>query len=184
MHIAWLFAISGLMLAGLVAIKPEVQVIAPAEAEKHEGQTVRLEGVVRDARIWQSGARLTVGLDGHGVSVDVDEWNGTLGSWVVAEGRLLRYGGELRLQADIITLSVPDAQHIPLAVLTATPEAHDAVTIRGEVDKGWLIADHHRIRLGAGPWQQGAVQATGAASFDERCACYRFHAAAVEPWIS
>lgn len=156
-----------------------------ADAARHEGQQVDVEGVVRSLRVRDGGARVTLVAAGHALEVYADGAEGLhLGAVVHASGRLTRLGPELVLLADRVTLSAPPpAPPTHLSALSRPDPPDHPVRVSGMVEGGELRADGTGLRLGEGPWPpSGRVTATVLAVFEPDCACTRLHAHAVRPW--
>ena len=158
--------------------------IAIADAARHEGQSVEVEGIVRALRI-DDGARFTLVAGGHALEAFADDGEGLhVGVVARATGRLARLGPDLVLFADAIEVGEPPpVPTMPLSVLTRPDPPPGPLRVTGTVEDGGLRADGVRVRLGDGPWpDSGRVTATVLAVFDQGCGCLRLHAHAVRPW--
>lgn len=158
--------------------------IAVADAARHEGQRVELEGVVRDLHVGD-GARLTLAAGGHALEVLADDAEGLhVGVVARATGRLARLGPDLVLFADEVHAGEPPpAPETSLSAQARPDPPPDPVRVEGMVEEGTLRADGVRVHLGDGPWPDGGrVTATVLAAFERDCACVRLHAHAVRPW--
>lgn len=165
--------------------------VGPADADRAEGGTARVQGLVTDVRVRPDGSsRLTLAADGHAIEVDVQgRTDATPGAWAVAEGRVLRTGGRLLLwveDAAQIWAALPPAVASPSWSQVAADPGRWSGPLRlaGLVERESLRdLDGHRVALGSGPWPaEGAVEATGALLYEPACLCHRLHAARVDPW--
>lgn len=158
--------------------------IGIAEAARHEGQQVELEGVVRSLRV-DDGTRLTLVAGGHALEVFTDDAAGLhLGVLARATGRLGRLGPDLVLLADAVEAGEPPpVPATSLSALSRPDPPPGPVRVTGTVEGDELRGDGVRVRLGDGPWpDSGRVTATVLAVFDPGCGCLRLHAHAVRPW--
>lgn len=156
-----------------------------ADAARHEGRQVDVEGVVRSMRVQGDSAHLILTAGGHALEVSAREAEGLHpGTVARVVGRLARLGPGLVLLAD--TVQAVEAPSAPVASLSALarPDPPDhPVRVTGTVERGELRADGVGIRLGDGPWpRSGRVTATALAAFEPDCACTRLHAHAVRLW--
>lgn len=185
-----------LLLVGLLAWSVTAHPapdVAVADAARWEGQAVRVEGWASDVRQDGDGLRLTLTDGGHALQVHAPptpphERPG-LGDRVEAEGRLSRWQGILRLEADeaaaIRTLGGPRPVQPSWHDLASDPDPWSGIPIRlaGRVADGRLVGDGASLALGTGPWPaSGHVQATGVLRPDPSCLCHRFDAREVRPW--
>jgi hypothetical protein len=175
------------LLAGLqaLAFRP-APLVDVAEAARHEGQEVRLVGLVREARpLDGGGARFLLVDAGHSVLVRTRD-GGVPDGRVAVEGRLLRLGGVLTLLADAPPAPVapPSARDVTLDSLAAAPDAYAGpLRLVGTVEGGQLRAHGHAARLGEGPWpKSGPVEAAVDVRYDRRCMCHVLDATEVRPW--
>ncbi|HET6399085.1 MAG TPA: hypothetical protein VFH47_05985 [Candidatus Thermoplasmatota archaeon] len=182
-----LLTASIVLLAALQALawRPPPQVDL-ADAARHEGQEVRVTGLVRDARpVEGGGARFLLVDGGHGLGVRTQE-GGVPQGRVAVEGRLLRIHGALTLLADGAPQEVapPPAADVALKDLAAAPAAFAGpLRVVGTVEGGHLRAHGHQARLGDGPWpRSGPVEAIVDVRYEPRCLCHVLDASEVRPW--
>lgn len=167
---------------------PDVQ---PATAAWFEGQgPVRMAGVASGLHPASDG-QVTLELQAGGAAIQVHVAGAvaaTDGTWLVAEGRVLRVAGRLTLwvdaAADVEIGSAPAPEQPSWLQIAQDPNAwHDRfIRLTGTVDRG-AIADKegHRLQLGGGPWPSaGTVTATGFLAYAPACLYDRFTAGAVE----
>lgn len=151
--------------------------IAPSEAARWEGQSVAVQGVLRDRRLMDGVCRFDLVGDGHALPARLAGPCPLEGSFVVANGRLVRFGGTLSLLADDVAVRALDATlDVDLAALARQPDLwrDQVVSVQGSVDKGHLVQDGTRIALGRGDWpNSGVVTATILLVYDAKCACER-----------
>lgn len=181
-----LTAVAILLVAVLpLAVPGDPPAIRPDQAALHEGQTVRVEGVVADVLPRGSGSELIVARDGTAVPVRTDEAAPPLGAWISATGRLGRLGGRLVLWADEVAAAPSGAEpRLDWDALAQDPAAWTgrAVRLTGHLEGGRFTGDGHAIAVGEGSWTQGPVEAVGIVAYDAACLCYQFHAQRVQPW--
>jgi hypothetical protein len=183
-----LYALALIQLAGLLLLgsarPPEIRV---AEAERHEGQAVRVEGLVEDARTDASGrGRFMLVGDGSALAVRVQGEPPASGGWVEAEGRILRSQGLLVLHADAVReAAAPEAARPDWSEVARAPRSFTGkvLTLAGVVDGPSFGAQGFLVATGDGHWPAGGhVQATGSLSYVPSCLCYAFHALEVAAW--
>ncbi|HUR24583.1 MAG TPA: OB-fold nucleic acid binding domain-containing protein [Candidatus Thermoplasmatota archaeon] len=171
-----------------------------ADAALWEGQSVTLEGWVSDVRPAADGTRFTLVDGAHSVAVRIAAAGAdaiadgpalSTGDRVQASGRLSRWQGQLRLDAedarDVKTVASASASAgaTTLAEVAADPAAWQGrpVVVRGHVEKGRLADGAHSVAVGGGAWPaEGVVQARGLLRWDGHCLCHRFDAREVRPW--
>ncbi|MFA5943057.1 MAG: hypothetical protein WC876_01170 [Candidatus Thermoplasmatota archaeon] len=164
------------------------------DAARWEGQTVTLEGWIKDLRTEPDALRFSL-VDGqHAVavrSVAVDEPDLPLhsGDRAQATGRLGRWQGQLRLEVEEprhLQVVAPTAAATPAwTEVSAHPETWDGrpLLLTGELRGGRLHDGPRSVALGEGPWPtQGRVQARGFLRADADCLCHRFDAREIWPW--
>jgi hypothetical protein len=176
-------------LAWSVAVRPPPDVPL-ADAERWEGQTVRVEGWAQDIR---PGPRFTLvdggrALDVRTPQIDAHRLPG-IGDWVRAEGRLSRWDGALVLDVDAADADALRVTAGPRPVQLGWSELAEPghwrgtlLRLAGRVEDGRLRGDGASIALGDGPWPaSGRVVATGLLRFDPTCVCHRLDAREVRP---
>ena len=183
------------LLYGLAVLLIAVVVVAagrappaidPGEAERFEGQRVRVEGLAGDVRVSAEGTtRFTLIFDGEGLAV-VAPAAVEQGAWVEAEGRLGRAAGRLTLYADDVrTADAPAASAIAWPDLAANPGsfAGRVLLLQGVVHKDELAQGRYALPLGSGEWPaSGPVRVVGSVAYAAECFCFRIDALQVDPW--
>jgi hypothetical protein len=181
------------LLAWSVAARPAPG-IPLADAARWEGQAVRVEGWASGVRQDDDGLRLTLTDGGHALQVHAPPMPPSdrpgLGDRVEAEGRITRWQGILRLEADdataLRTLGGPRPVQPSWHDLAAEPGHWAGIPIRlqGMVVGDRLLGDDGAsLALGDGPWpESGPAQATGVLRFDPACVCHRLDVREARPW--
>lgn len=162
--------------------------LAPAEAAAHEGQRVRMSGVVTAVMRYPDGEGLvTMAQDGHAIEVRGRPPPGLeRGAWLDATGVLLRHDERLRLHADVMAAGAAPAPLRPdWSDVARHPDDWTGrpIQVSGMVERGTFGEDGHHVRTGDGPWpRNGAYHVLGVLAYDARCLCHVLHAHAVSPW--
>lgn len=164
-----------------------VATVLPTETTAWEGQDVRVAGILQDPRPGADGrTRFLVTAHGTALPVTLDglllEGHGT---WVEAEGRLVRVGGRLTLLAHEVAAAPTPGPRTPTWDQIADDPGSWTdrwIRMQGIAESGRFGADGTHVMQGDGAWTDGTVQATGHLAYDPGCLCHRFHAATVRPW--
>lgn len=174
------------LLSWSVAARPP-PTVAIEDAARWEGQTVRVEGWASDSRKEDDGLRLVLTDAGRALQVrSASDVHPGIGDRVEATGRLSRWQGMLRLDADALrVLGGPKPVQTSWHDLAESPADWRGTPIRlmGRIHDGLLSGDGASVALGDGPWpSSGVVAATGLLRYDTGCLCHRFDAREVRPW--
>jgi hypothetical protein len=166
--------------------------VAPGEADRYEGQRVRVEGIVVEATRWSQSTRLIVAQHGHALPVLVEgDAQVQPGAWVTAAGRLERFRGELLLRVGsehaLVSGPAPRVARPDWSQLAAEPTkwSNRVIELNGTIEGRRFADGGIHVTTGDGPWpKRGAATVQGVVAYDAACFCYRMHAHAVTPWTS
>ena len=174
--------LAALSLAGLAALAyltqaTSVPTVSPAQATLWEGQTVAIQGVLRDRRLVDGVCRFDLVADGQALAGRTEAPCPLEGTPVRATGRLARFAGSLTLLADDLAVQPLEATlTVSLSALATAPDLwrDQILTVHGQVDQGRLVQDGYRIHLGAGTWpKSGVLETKVLLRYDATCACER-----------
>ena len=173
-----LVALAGVAALHLAARWTEPPLVPLADAARHEGSRVAVEGRILDVRHGARGRLLTLADHGHRMPLLAPPGDGPhRGDEARAVGIVTRLDGGLGLSLERIDVLRPaGTRTITPSDLAARPQDYDGarVAVEGEVRDGWLKGGGARVALAgeAPPAHDGWWRADGTFRYDEDHAGY------------
>lgn len=100
----------GLAAALLLVAQQPPPTVALDAVGNHEGERVHVHGWVQDVRETEEGVAFTLTTDGHALHVRTNQaLDLASGDFVEAQGQLVRWNGQLHLQAEAVARTSPSS---------------------------------------------------------------------------